>query len=142
MLGLSDDDDDDEDDVDVLAQDDLSSETSSSPEIDNEPEQEMANENNDKEPMDQIEEIIPTHHPNDILHGQEDHDQEDEIVVNELTHDEKVDKLEDTIKILQQQMAEGNDHIEYELKMRKKEEKALRYVQQWIKACDVKMGTS
>merc|ERR1719273_2540090 len=85
----------------------------------------MANENNDKDPLDQIEEIIPTHHPNDILHGQEDHDQEDEIVVNELTHDEKVDKLEDTIKILQQQMAEGNDHIEYELKMRKKEEKAL-----------------
>ena len=136
MLGLSDDDDDDDD---VLLQDDLSSETSSSPEIDNVPE--PANKNSDNEPIDQIEEIIPTHHPNDILHGQ-DHDQEDEIVVNELTHDEKVDKLEDTIKILQQQMAEGNDHIEYELKMRKKEEKALRYVQQWVKACDVKMGSS
>ena len=37
-------------------------------------------------------------------------------------HAEKVSKLEETIKNLQQQMAEGNDHIAYEMKMRKKEE--------------------
>ena len=48
------------------------------------------------------------------------------VTVNELTHEKK---LEDTIKILQQQMAEGNDHIEYELKMRQKEKtnRSLRY---------------
>merc|ERR1739844_456957 len=53
-------------------------------------------------------------------------EQEDEITVNELTHDEKVEKLEDTIKILQQQMAEGNDHIEYELKMKEEEKRKRR----------------
>merc|ERR550534_3631750 len=88
-----------------------------------EPEPETSGNKIDQEIINQVEEedeeeLIPTQHPNEVLQFGE---QEDEITVNELTHDEKVEKLEDTIKILQQQMAEGNDHIEYELKMRQKE---------------------
>ena len=112
-----------------LIREDMSSETSSSPELEmDEPEPETSGNKIDQEITNQVEEedeeeeLIPTQHPNEVL-------QEDEITVNELTHDEKVEKLEDTIKILQQQMAEGNDHIEYELKMRQKEKtnRSLRY---------------
>ena len=131
MLGLSDDDDDDQDQD--LIREDMSSETSSSPELEmDEPEPETSGNKIDQEMINQVEEedeeeeLIPTQHPNEVLQFGE---QEDEITVNELTHDEKVEKLEDTIKILQQQMAEGNDHIEYELKMREKEKtnRSLRY---------------
>merc|ERR550532_3127999 len=108
-----------------LIREDMSSETSSSPELEmDEPEPETSGNKIDQEIINQVEEedeeeeLIPTQHPNEVLPFGE---QEDEITVNELTHDEKVEKLEDTIKILQQQMAEGNDHIEYELKMRQKE---------------------
>merc|ERR1711874_204292 len=105
-----------------LIRDDMSSETSSSPEIDQpEPKTSSKQEEKTESPIEEEEEeIIPEQHPNDILECEE---HEDEITVKELTHDEKVEKLEDTIKVLQQQMAEGNDHIEYELKMRKEEEK-------------------
>ena len=130
MLGLSDDDDDDQDQD--LIREDMSSETSSSPELEmDEPEPETSGNKIDQEIINQVEEedeeeLIPTQHPNEVLQFGE---QEDEITVNELTHDEKVEKLEDTIKILQQQMAEGNDHIEYELKMRQEEKanRSLRY---------------
>ena len=133
MLGLSDDDDDEQDQD--LIREDMSSETSSSPELEmDEPEPETSGNKIDQEIINQVEEedeeeeLIPTQHPNEVLQFGE---QEDEITVNELTHDEKVEKLEDTIKILQQQMAEGNDHIEYELKMRQKEKTnrslSLRY---------------
>ena len=60
-------------------------------------------------------EVIPTHHPKEPPP-----DVEEEIVQDtQEQHDEKVAKLEETIKNLQQQMAEGNDHIAYEQKVRK-----------------------
>ena len=80
----------------------------------------MSPETVEEDEEEEEEEIIPEHHPNDILQNEE---QEDEITVKELTHDEKVEKLADTIKVLQQQMAEGNDALEYEMKMKRKEEK-------------------
>ena len=42
------------------------------------------------------------------------------------SEDEKVSRIQEEIKKVQQQMAEGNDHITYELKARKKEEERER----------------
>ena len=107
LLGLSDEDDEGEsfetlENGNDKNDQDLSSETSSSPELDDQ------------------DDVIPTHAPNEKSPIIEEH-KEDEIVINELSHDEKVEKLQETIQLLQQQMAEGNDHIAFEMKMREKE---------------------
>ena len=115
MLGLSDDDSDFENEP-TNAEVDYSSETSSSPEMDEKPdiaEPEMAEP--ETEMAETETEVIPTHHPKEPPP-----EVEEEIVQDtQEQHDEKVAKLEETIKNLQQQMAEGNDHIAYEQKVRK-----------------------
>ena len=115
MLGLSDDDSDFENEP-TNAEVDYSSETSSSPEMDDQPD--IAEPEMDQPETERAEtetEVIPTHHPKEPPP-----EVEEEIVQDtQEQHDEKVAKLEETIKNLQQQMAEGNDHIAYEQKVRK-----------------------
>ena len=115
MLGLSDDDSDFENEPNN-AEVDYSSETSSSPEMDEKPD--IAEPEMDQPETEMAEtetEVIPTHHPKEPPP-----EVEEEIVQDtQEQHDEKVAKLEETIKNLQQQMAEGNDHIAYEQKVRK-----------------------
>ena len=98
LLGLSEDESEDEKEENPVEN---SSETSSSPEI----------EKNDVE-------LFPKEPP-------EMEKEEEEIAVKpEMSQEEKVAKLEDTIKLLQQQMAEANDHINYEMKMKSKRDKS------------------
>ena len=132
LLGLSDDDSEDDFDNSVGSAIDHSSETSSSPEL--EPQEEIP----DLQESPDIPET-PDHPETPDLPETPDHPEtpedppepteppkkiDEEIVVPETReeYDKRVDKLEETIKNLQQQMAEGNDHIAYEMKMRKKEE--------------------
>merc|ERR1712062_876910 len=76
---------------------DVSSETSSSPEVEPEIPEEP-------EPY-----LEPIEAP-----------EEQEVILTEEQHEEKLSELDKTIKVLQQQMAEGNDHIAYEMKMKEK----------------------
>merc|ERR1711860_138415 len=106
---------------------DLSSETSSSPEL-------------EQPQPDEVEEESPEipEFPEPYLI--QEPDEEQEVILTEEQHEEKLSELEKTIKVLQQQMAEGNDHIAYEMKMKEssaknKSKKHLRKNQFYLKKC-------
>ena len=105
LLGLSDDDEESESEMNGDKNNDLSSETSSSPEL----EQPQPDEVEEESP-----EIPEFPEPYLIQEPEE----EQEVILTEEQHEEKLSELDKTIKVLQQQMAEGNDHIAYEMKMK------------------------
>ena len=108
LLGLSDEDDDEsESEFNGDKLNDVSSETSSSPELEQ------------PQPENEVEPEIPEE-PEPYLEPIEVPEEEQEVILTEEQHEEKLSELDKTIKVLQQQMAEGNDHIAYEMKMKEK----------------------
>ena len=105
LLGLSDDDEESESEMNGDKNNDQSSETSSSPEL-------------EQPQPDEVEEESPEipEFPEPYLI--QEPDEEQEVILTEEQHEEKLSELDKTIKVLQQQMAEGNDHIAYEMKMK------------------------
>ena len=108
LLGLSDD--EDSESENGIKNNDVSSETSSSPELEPQPSEKPEVSETIKEPTEEL----PIFEPVEEI--------EQEIMTEE-EHQEKLTELDQTIKVLQQQMAEGNDHIAYEMKMKHKSSK-------------------
>merc|ERR1712062_268084 len=69
------------------------------------------------QPEIEVEPEIPEE-PEPYLEPIEAPEEEQEVILTEEQHEEKLSELEKTIKVLQQQMDEGNDHIAYEMKMK------------------------
>ena len=111
LLGLSDDEDSESDELENGTNiNDVSSETSSSPELEPQPSEKPEVSEPIKEPTEEL----------PIFEPMEEIEQE---IMTEEEHQEKLTELDQTIKVLQQQMAEGNDHIAYEMKMKHKSSK-------------------
>lgn len=110
MLGLSDEDEEAAENGNPPA---VVSESSSSPGFAEDKEEELPDIENPDEEV--IAETVPEHHPSEKKEAEPEEPEEDE--------DAKLAKLEERIKLVQQQMAEGNDHISYELKLREKQKR-------------------